>query len=256
MKKYDVRRCRIIRRRQLSDNIFDFTAEAGELAEKAVPGQFAQVAVPGKTLRRPISICEANRQNQTLRFVFGVRGEGTAALSKFHGGDFLDILAPLGNGFSLGDISRRALFVGGGIGVPPLLWAAKPFGKSSMLAAGFRTRSSIILKDDFESSGCKVLIATDDGSYGHHGLVTDLLGNLEFDAVFACGPLPMLRAVRLMASERGVPCQLSLEERMACGIGACLGCAVKLHHEDGTPYYGRVCRDGPVFDSRMLDKSF
>ncbi|HEX3017485.1 MAG TPA: dihydroorotate dehydrogenase electron transfer subunit [Caproicibacter sp.] len=251
MKKYDVRSCAILEKHKITDDIYDVTVDAGDLAQIARPGQFAQIYVPGKTLRRPISICGIDTEKNTLRFVFQVRGEGTAILAGFQPGDSLNLLAPLGNGFDLGDTSRRALFVGGGIGVPPLLAAAAPFGKNAVLAAGFRGKESIILKDDFEASGCKVLIATDDGSYGHHGLVTELLDGLEYDVIFACGPKPMLRAVCGLAEERGIPCLVSLEERMACGIGACLGCAVKLRGENGE-YYGHVCKDGPVFDSRRV----
>jgi dihydroorotate dehydrogenase electron transfer subunit len=252
VKKYDVRSCTILNKKRLAEDVYDITVEAGELAGVARPGQFAQIAVPGKTLRRPISICGIDRGNRTLRFVFQVRGEGTAILAGFRQGDALDILAPLGNGFDLGDPSRRALFVGGGIGLPPLLGAAKPFRGNAVVAAGFRNGDTVILKEDFETCGCEMRIATDDGSFGHHGLVTELLDGLSFDAVFACGPLPMLRAVCALAKERGVPCQVSMEERMACGIGACLGCAVKLRGPDGAAYYGHVCKDGPVFDSSVL----
>lgn len=251
MKRYDVRSCAILNKKKLTADIYDMTVDAGELADIAQPGQFAQIYVPGKTLRRPISICGINKNCHTLRFIFQIRGEGTAILADFQQGDSLNLLAPLGNGFELGDTNRRALFVGGGIGVPPLLSAAKAFGKKAVLAVGFRNKEAIILKDDFEASGCKVLLATDDGSYGHHGLVTELLDDLAFDVVFTCGPKPMLRAICKLAEKRGVPCQVSLEERMACGIGACLGCAVKLRGETGD-YYGHVCKDGPVFDSRTV----
>ena len=252
MKQYDVRLCEILRMTRLTEDVYDATVNAGPLAEHAVPGQFAQIAVPGKTLRRPISICGIDREHRTLRFVFQVRGSGTAVLAGFREGDALDVLAPLGHGFDLGDTSRRVLLVGGGIGLPPLLAAAEPFGSRAVVAAGFRRRSEVILRDDFEAAGCKMKIATDDGSLGHRGLVTDLLGGLNFEAVFACGPLPMLRAVVALAQERGVPCQVSMEERMACGIGACLGCAVKLRGPDGRERYGHVCKDGPVFDSSVL----
>ena len=252
MKKYDVRPCGILRKNQLAQDIWDMTVDAGDLAGIARPGQFAQIAVPGKTLRRPISICEIDAEHRTLRFVFQVRGEGTEILSGFEPGEALDVLAPLGNGFDLGGGFRRPLFVGGGIGLPPLLAAAELFGSKAVVAAGFRSRDAVILRDDFESCGCRMLIATDDGSLGHHALVTELFGGLSFDAVFACGPLPMLRAVSAAAKERGVPCQVSMEERMACGIGACLGCAVKLRGPDGSERYGHVCKDGPVFDSSVL----
>lgn len=245
--KYDVMLCKIISKRQLTADVFDLTVGAGKLAQAAQPGQFAHIYVPGKTLRRPISICEIDRAAGTLRFVFQIRGEGTAWLADVCSGDMLDILAPLGNGYSLGNTRQRAVFVGGGIGVPPLLEAAKAFGENATLLAGFRNEEGIILKEDFEKNGNRVLIATDDGSYGHHGLVTDLLDDLDFDVIFACGPAPMLKSVCKAAAARGVPCQISLEERMACGIGACLGCACRLK-KDGREFYGHVCKDGPVFD--------
>lgn len=250
--KYDVKLCRILQKQQLTSDIFDFTVSAGELAKAAKPGQFAHLYLPGKTLRRPISICEADPEKGTLRFVFQIRGDGTARLAELGMDDTMDVLAPLGSGFDLGDITRKAVFIGGGIGVPPLLEAAKPFGEHATVITGFRSESSVILKRDFERSGNRVLIATDDGSAGHRGLVTDCLDGLEYDAIFACGPIPMLKAVDKIAREKNVPCQVSLEERMACGIGACLGCAVKLRRENGAEYYGHVCKDGPVFDSRRI----
>lgn len=250
--KYDTMLCRILRKQQLTSDVFDFTVDAGKLAQAAKPGQFAHLYVPGKTLRRPISICEINRAEQTLRFVFQIRGEGTAQLAAMKPGDTMDILAPLGNGFAAGEPNRKALFVGGGIGVPPLLEAAKPFGANATVVIGFRNQESVILKEDFERSGNRVIIATDDGSCGHHGLVTECIEGLEFDEVFACGPLPMLKAVSRIAEQHGVPCRVSLEERMACGVGACLGCAVHLRGEDGKTYNGHVCKDGPVFDSKTI----
>lgn len=246
--KYDVMLCKIIQKKQMTADIFDFTVDAGALAKAAQPGQFAHLYVPGKTLRRPISICEIDRTRETLRFVFQIRGEGTEQLAALNLDDTLDILAPLGSGFSLGDTARKAVFVGGGIGVPPLLEAAKAFGSNATVIAGFRSQDAVILKEDFERNGNRVLITTDDGSLGHHGLVTDCLVDLDFDVIFACGPTPMLKAVCKIAEQRKVPCQISLEERMACGVGACLGCAVRLRRENGEEYYGHVCKDGPVFD--------
>lgn len=251
MKRYDVRDCAVLRKTRPAEGVYDVTVEAGGLAAAVRPGQFAQIFVPGKTLRRPISVCEADVRAHTLRFVFQVRGEGTDILSRVEPGGTLNLLAPLGRGFDLGDTARRALFVGGGVGVPPLLAAAKPFGANAVLIAGFRSRGNVILTEDFERIGCRVLLATDDGSLGHRGPVTALARGLAFDAVFACGPKPMLKAVCALAEAAGKPCQVSLEERMACGIGACLGCAVKLRGENGE-FYGRVCSDGPVFDARSV----
>lgn len=249
VKKYDVRVCRIERAEQIAPGIYDVTVEAGELATAARPGQFAHIYVPGKTLRRPISICEIG--SDTLRFVFQAKGEGTQILAANRPGETWDILAPLGNGFTLGDTDRAVCFVGGGIGVPPLLEAARPFGERATVVTGFRTRDAVILQEDFKRNGNRTVLCTDDGSAGFHGLVTDCLP-LHCEAIFACGPTPMLKTVARAAAVRGIPCQLSLEERMACGVGACLGCAVRLKDGDGWRF-GHVCKDGPVFDSQAVD---
>ncbi len=274
MKAYDTKPCRLTGAKQLAADVYDFTLQCPELAVKAVPGQFAQVRLPGHTLRRPISICGIDKAAGTLRLVFQIRGEGTAELAAFRPGDEIEILAPLGNGFPV-EPGKKTLLVGGGIGVPPLLGAAAELGADAAAVLGFRNSGAMILEEDFKTAGAKVSIATDDGSYGFHGLVTELAEEEEFETVFACGPLPMLKAVKDLAQRRNVPCWLSLEERMACGVGACLGCAVALLSEqshgnlpsgqapagsagpgaqplpDGW-YYGHVCSDGPVFDSRKV----
>lgn len=252
MKKYDVKNCKIIRAEEIASGIFDFTLFYPEFAWAARPGQFAHVYLPGRTLRRPISICEIDREKGALRIVFQIRGEGTAELAEFQPGTFLNVLAPLGRGFTLEDKAKRALFVGGGIGVPPLLAAAQFYGENATVAVGFRNRASVILEEDFRKAGCKVKLATDDGSYGYHGLVIDLIREETPDLIYACGPVPMLRAVSALAEEKGIPCEISLEERMACGIGACLGCACKLKDESGAEYMGHVCKDGPVFDHKRV----
>ena len=248
--KYDVKLCEILRRAEIAENTFDFTVRAPELAAVAEPGQFAHIYVPGRTLRRPNSLCAIDKDAGTLRFVFQVRGGGTAQLADFQVGDQMDILAPLGHGFTV-EPEKKALFVGGGIGVPPLLGAAKHYGENAVVAIGFRSRDFVILEDDFKAAGCEVRIATDDGSYGHHGLVLDLIRDLRPDVIHACGPMVMLRAVAQFAKENNIRCEISLEERMACGIGACLGCAVELNGEDGT-YMGHVCKDGPVFAAERV----
>lgn len=252
MKKYDVKNCKIIKAKEIAEGIFDFDLFYPEFAWAAKPGQFAHIYLPGRTLRRPISICDIDKDRGTLRIVFQIRGAGTAELAEFQEGTFLNVLAPLGNGFALEDPSKKALFVGGGIGVPPLLAAAKHYGENATVAVGFRSKANVILEDDFKAAGCDLRIATDDGSYGYHGLVIDLIKDTNPDVIYACGPTPMLKAVAAYAEEKGIPCQISLEERMACGIGACLGCAVKLRNDEGEEYMGHVCKDGPVFDYRKV----
>lgn len=249
--KYDVKLCELLRRAQIAEETYDFTVRAPELAAAAKPGQFAHIYVPGRTLRRPISICDIDKDAGTLRFVFQVRGGGTADLAEFEVGDKLDILAPLGRGFSI-EPEKKALFVGGGIGVPPLLGAAKRYGANATVAVGFRNKDFVILTDDFEAAGCEVRVATDDGSCGHHGLVTDLIRDVKPDIIHACGPMVMLRAVARFAKENNIRCEISLEERMACGIGACLGCAVELYDENGGTFMGHVCKDGPVFAAERV----
>lgn len=249
--KYDSKLCKLLSARALTKDVFDFVLECPELAALANPGQFAQIRLPGHTLRRPISICGIDKAAGTLRFVFQIRGEGTAELAQFQPGSEIEILAPLGNGFPV-DPVKCTLLVGGGIGVPPMLGVAAELKEKAVAVLGFRNQDAVILEKDFQAVGAKTLIATDDGSYGHHGLVTDLCKDQEFDCVMACGPAPMLKAVRALAEERGVPCYVSLEERMACGIGACLGCAVGLVKEDGSQYFGHVCKDGPVFESHRV----
>lgn len=237
----------------LTGDVYDFVIKAPGIAKKAQPGQFVHVAVPGKTLRRPISLCGFNAEEGTLRLVFQVRGEGTAMLATLQEGATLDLLGPLGHGFPAPKEGQKALYVGGGIGVPPLLQASKAAGENALVCLGFRTASAVILQQDFEQNGATVYLATDDGSLGHHGFAADCAKDLSFDVAYACGPTPMLRAVRDLAKEKGVPCYLSLEERMACGVGACLGCATPLIREDGTKYFGHVCKDGPVFEAGSVD---
>ncbi len=253
MKKYDARLCKLICKTEIAKGFFDFVAEAGELAAAAQLGQFGHIRVAGKTLRRPISICEIDREKQTLRFVFQIRGEGTDELAKTKVGDFLDVLAPLGRGsFPLLEKEKKALLLGGGIGTPPLLGLAQHYGKNSIAALGFRNAASAILEEDFAAAGAKVLIATDDGSAGYHGLVTDMVKEEKPDVIYACGPAPMLKSVCRLADAWNVPCYISLEERMACGVGACLGCACALLDENGIRYNGHVCKDGPVFDYKRV----
>jgi len=251
MKKYDSQTCVLAEARKLTADIYDFLVESPSFAAQAHPGQFAQIRLPGHTLRRPISICEMDRERGTLRFVFQIRGQGTAELAQYKIGDSLEILAPLGQGFPI-DKAKNTLLIGGGIGVPPLLGCAAALGEKAVACLGFRNKEAVILEDDFKVAGAKASVATDDGSYGTHGLVTELAEKENFDVIFACGPTPMLRAAKSLAESRHVPCFLSLEERMACGIGACLGCAVALMREDGSQYFGHVCKDGPVFDGSQV----
>ena len=246
--KFDTQLCRLLEKKELAPGIFDFWVENELFAQSAQPGQFAHLLVPGKTLRRPISICDVDAGRKALRLVFEVRGEGTEVLSRTNPGETLDILAPLGHGFSLGSPDEKAVFVGGGIGVPPLLYAARRYGKNATVILGFRNKDAVILEQDFRDAGCQVIVATDDG------FVTACLQDVlqqPADVVYACGPTPMLKAVSVSAQEKGIPCQVSLEERMGCGVGACLVCACKIKVH-GKEQFLHVCKDGPVFDAKEV----
>ncbi len=253
--KYTQELCPIVRKEQLNQTTFSFTVASQTAVESMKPGQFANILVEGKTLRRPISVCGFSREEGWIRFVFEVRGEGTKIMSEMNEGQHMDILAPLGNGFDI-DPREKAVFVGGGIGVPPLLGASAPYGANATVLLGFRSKDAVILADECRANGADVRIATDDGSLGHHGFVTELLAaRLEespCDAVYACGPKPMLRLTAAQAEKRGIRCMVSLEERMGCGVGACLVCACKTRTPDGGEKYLHVCKNGPVFDSREV----
>lgn len=236
---------------ELAPGIFSQVLEAGELAEQARPGQFVNLACgSGLLLRRPISICDAG--DGLLRIVFQVKGKGTRYLAGLRPGAEVDVLGPLGHGWDYPE-TGKVLVVGGGIGVPPMLYTAKRALNGAVAAVGFRTAGLSILVEDFERAGCPVRIASDDGSLGYHGFVNELVkrelaADGSISAVLACGPRPMLRSVYSAAKEYGVPCQVSMEERMGCGIGACLVCACSVGGHNR-----HVCKDGPVFRAEEVD---
>ena len=245
--------CAVLSKENIAAGVYDLWLAAPQ-ALLAKPGQFVGVRCAGYTLRRPVSICEIDRDRARLRLVFEVRGEGTAWMSGVRAGETLDVLAPLGNGFHLGDTVRRAVFVGGGIGVPPLLEAAKPFAGHARAILGFRSRTNVILADDFARAGAEVTVFTQDGTQGETGVVTPGVERALDDGaavVFACGPRPMLAAVARVCAARDVPCFVSMEARMACGVGACLSCAIPVKVGD-TVQNWHVCKNGPVFDAKRV----
>ena len=247
--------CTVRDNQQLSSNIFALTLDAPRICAAAVPGQFVHITCgEANLLRRPISICQA--KDGRLKIVFVTKGDGTHWLSRRKTGDMLDVLGPQGNGFDLSALGERPVFIGGGIGVPPMLQtmqAAKDAGAQPTAILGFRSKDAVILEQEFQAIGT-VYTATDDGSYGIHGFVSDVLKQhiSEFTSVCCCGPKPMLKALADIAEAAGLPCQVSMEERMGCGIGACLVCVCSLKNADGSTRYGHVCKDGPVFDSKEV----
>ncbi|MBE6956854.1 MAG: dihydroorotate dehydrogenase electron transfer subunit [Ruminococcaceae bacterium] len=249
------RKCTIVEKTRVGDAIW-MTLEAGDMVRTGFkgPGQFVHIKCgEGLLLRRPISVCTCAmaEPEDLVSIVFEVRGEGTDWLAQREVGQQLDVLGLAGNGFDI-KTGGRYLLVGGGIGIPPMLGCAQ-FAHSTAVLGG-RSADKIILKDMFEDVCDKVLVATDDGSQGHHGFVDALVRQeLErdkgYDGVLACGPKPMLRNVAKVAEEFGVPCLVSMEERMGCGVGACLVCACDM--ADGSRKH--VCKNGPVFDSKEVD---
>lgn len=245
--KYDVRQLPLISNREIAQGIFDMRLAYHQADLPVLCGQFAHVYVPGKTLRRPISVCDAS--DGELRLVYQVKGGGTEIMSQMQSGT-VDVLVPLGNGFDI-QSGRRYCLIGGGIGVPPMLYTAKQCDRP-LIITGFRNQSLVILQDELQAQG-ETLLCTDDGSAGQKGFVTDLLRARigEVDEVCACGPTPMLKAVAAVCKEFGKPCQVSLEERMGCGVGACLVCAVKVR-KNGEEVMQHVCKNGPVFNAEEV----
>ncbi|MBE6905373.1 MAG: dihydroorotate dehydrogenase electron transfer subunit [Ruminococcaceae bacterium] len=243
----------VAKKRESARGIYDYTICCPSIAEQAQPGQFVHIRVDGFSLRRPISICETDPSAGTIRIVFEARGAGTEKLAQTGENGTMDLLGPLGNGFTLPEPGQKLIVAGGGIGVPPMLETARRFGGNTTAIIGFRSRDAAILEDDFKRLGCDTRLATDDGSAGYHGFVTGLLEQRlaegGADLICACGPMPMLRGVVAIAQAHGIPTQVSLEERMGCGVGACLVCACKTVR-DGREVFSHVCKDGPVFDGK------
>ena len=244
--------CTLIKKSEPAEGIFDFTVAAPEIAKEARAGQFLHILCDGKTfLRRPISICDIC--GGEIRFVFEVKGAGTYELSKKECGDVIDILGPLGNTFLEGEY-KNPVVIGGGIGIFPLFSLAKTL-ENPVAFLGFRSKDRAVMCDEF-SKVCDTRIATDDGSMGHKGFAAELLEEYikssDCGIIYACGPAPMLRAVKNIAQKANIPCRVSLEQRMGCGIGACLVCSCETIFE-GTDKYKRVCKDGPVFWSNEVN---
>ena len=245
---------KVVRQQQIDEGIFDMELSFPKGATLAKPGQFIAMYCNDKSklLPRPISICGINPTEGTLRVVYRVAGEGTKEFSEMKAGDTLEVMGPLGNGFTMKN--EKAIIIGGGIGIPPMLELAKQLDAEKTVVLGYRT--STFLKEEFEEV-CDVKIATEDGSQGAKGTVIDAIEKygVEGKVIYACGPMPMLKALAAYAEEHGMEAQISLEERMACGIGACLGCVCKTKEKDHhrNVHNKRICKDGPVFLSTEVE---
>lgn len=245
----------VVSNQRLAPNIYKMIIASSKVAIMQVPGQFINIRIgQGKefVLRRPISICDINKDKQEFTIIYRSQGAGTQALSKLPPHSTIDILAPLGTGYDIQSLQagQTALLVGGGIGIPPLYELAKQFkqrGVKCIIVLGFNRQEDLFYVSEFETLG-QTIICTMDGSYGFKGLVTQAIEKkqLNFDAYYACGPTPMLQALAKQLAAK--PGYISLEERMACGIGACYACVCS----DADGHIKRICYDGPVFNAKDL----
>ncbi len=228
----------IVSNEALTDSICKMVL-SGDTSAITAPGQFVNIQLAGKFLRRPISVCDYNET--TLTIVYKVVGSGTEQMAQMSAGEELDILTGLGNGINQQKSGERPLLLGGGVGVPPLYNLAKKLlaqGKKDTVILGFNTKYEIFYEKEFQALGCDVIVATADGSYGIKGFVTTAMEGLDYSYFYTCGPEPMLKAVYKASSTSG---QMSFEERMGCGFGACMGCSCKT-----LTGYKRICKEGPV----------
>jgi len=239
---------------------FRLTINAPEIVKCVVPGQFIHILPPGDVdfLRRPISVMDPNPETGEIEILLRVIGDGTRLISETKIGDTLDIIGPCGNGYTIIP-DRPAVLVGGGVGIPPLVYLAKKLKKAKIkteILLGARDIPTLICVDDFESLGLSPRVTTEDGSSGVKGFVTEIMERkegLENPVVYCCGPIPMLKAVYIKSRELGwTDCYASLENKLGCGVGACLGCSIPVFGNENDIYYERVCTEGPVFPASRV----
>lgn len=257
-------KAKLLSKEELKPEIFKFSVQADEIVKTAKPGNFIEIRVNDDIepfLRRPISIHNMDKEKGILEFIFQVKGKGTKILSKKHEEDLIDIVGPLGYGTFKYENFQNLAIIGGGIGVFPLYELAKNAkieNKNINIYLGFRNNDLVVLEQEFKEVSDKLVITTDDGSYSQKGFAIDFLKKdiekNKIDCIYACGPLQMLRAIKKLAIEKNIPCQISLEEKMACGLGVCLGCAVKTANSSKeNSQYWHVCKAGPVFQAKDVE---
>ncbi len=240
---------KVVTVKQIAKESFEMIVENEYISANAIPGQFLHLAVPGHTLRRPISIARTNVMDKTVTILFKTIGTGTEGLSRLRKDEQLDGLGPAGKGFPIDDLEPGAsvLLLGGGIGIPPIYFLAQELKKRGIkvqIILGFQSKEFMFYEEEFTMLG-NTFVVTNDGSYGYKGVVTDPIDEVEsFERYYSCGPLPMLKAVqKTLTHKKGY---ISFEERMGCGIGACFACVLKTTDEKG---YKKICQDGPVFSA-------
>lgn len=228
----------VISNREIAENVYEMKL-SGDQSAITTPGQFVNLKLEGCYLRRPISVCDVDSDNLTL--IYKVVGKGTDIMSKITPGTQIDTLSGLGNGFDLSAAGDMPLLIGGGVGTPPMYYLAKTLikkGVTPQVVIGFNKKEEVFYADEFRALGAKTYVATADGSVGTKGFVTDVIKDLKYSYFYACGPLPMFKAVEGMASGKG---EYNFEERMGCGFGACMGCSCKTKYGNK-----RICKEGPV----------
>ena len=240
---YKQNKYKILSNEPLTKNVYKMVLE-GDTEYITAPGQFINIALDGKYLRRPISVCDYDEDCITI--IYKVVGEGTEQMSALKIGTVLDVLTGLGNGYDISK-STKPLLIGGGVGVPPMYNLAKTLianGQVPTVILGFNTADEVFFEQEFKALGCDVFVTTADGSYGIKGFVTDALVGIDFDYFYTCGPLPMFKAIYNAVDKDG---QFSFEERMGCGFGACMGCSCKTKYGNK-----RICKDGPVLEKEEI----
>lgn len=234
----------VVSNAQLTDSVYKMVL-SGDTSAITAPGQFVNIQLSGKFLRRPISVCDYDEK--TLTIVYKTVGKGTVQMAEMKAGAGLDILSGLGNGYDLRLSGDRPVLLGGGVGVPPMYNLAKKLiaeGKKVSVILGFNTKSEVFYEEEFKKLGCDVTVTTVDGSYGVKGFVTNALEGMDYTYFYTCGPEPMLKAVYKASTTSG---QMSFEERMGCGFGACMGCSCKT-----LTGYKRICKEGPVMKKEEI----
>jgi len=240
---YKQNKYKILSNEPLTKDVYKMVLE-GDTEYITAPGQFINIALDGKYLRRPISVCDYDEDCITI--IYKVVGEGTEQMSALKIGTVLDVLTGLGNGYDVSK-STKPLLIGGGVGVPPMYNLAKTLianGQVPTVILGFNTADEVLFEQEFKALGCEVFVTTADGSYGIKGFVTDALVGIDFDYFYTCGPLPMFKAIYNAVDKDG---QFSFEERMGCGFGACMGCSCKTKYGNK-----RICKDGPVLEKEEI----
>jgi len=256
-------KCQVLDHKQVGPKHYQLILSSPYISSHAEPGQFINIKCGESRdplLRRPLSLHRISKEHKTFELLYEVVGKGTELLTKYFVGEEIDALGPLGEGFKIDPQKQIAIIVGGGMGMAPLLALAEAIKdkiKAVYVLIGAKARGQVLCEEDFKKITDQVLVATDDGSYGKKGIISDVLldfinnqlttYNLQLSTLYACGPKPMLRAISEITFQKKIDCQISMEERIACGIGACKGCAVKTKNG-----YKMVCKDGPVFNCEEI----